>query len=79
MSGGSRDTRTLLTADEVADQLRCTSWFVRRELTSGALRGSKVAGHWRVTQEAVDRYLLEHSNDTAVPVTPVRRRRRRSA
>lgn len=71
-------TTTLLKVDEVAEQLRITPWFVRRELAAGRLRGSKVAGHWRVPSEAVGDYLNEHSN-VAAPATPIRRRRRRSA
>lgn len=70
---------TLLKVDEVAERLRVTPWFVRRELSAGRLRGSKVAGHWRVPAEAVEQYLNEHSNIAAVPAMPVRRRRRRSA
>lgn len=71
----------LLKLDEVARQLRLSPWYVRRELASGNLRGSKVAGHWRIPAEAVDEYLAANSNQQqAAPVAPVtRRRRRRSA
>lgn len=67
---------SLLTPEEVSDRLRCTTWFVRRELNAGHLRGSKVAGHWRVPEEAIEEYLTARSNIAAAP-TPVRRRRRR--
>ncbi len=72
-------TTDLLTVDEVAERLRVTVWFLRRELNGGRLRGSKVAGHWRIPADAVEEYLAAHSNTPVTAVHPNRRRRRRSA
>lgn len=69
---------TLLTTDEVAARLRASTWFVKRELAAGNLRGSKVAGHWRVSPAAVEDYLAERANVQA-PTAAHRRRRRRPA
>lgn len=69
---------TLLNVEEAAGQLRCTPWFLRRELNAGNLRGSKIGGHWRIPAEAVEEYVTAHSN-VQQPTRPARRRRRRSA
>jgi excisionase family DNA binding protein len=45
----------LLTASEVGAALRVSPVTVRRWLLSGALRGVKVGGAWRIPQAEVDR------------------------
>lgn len=46
-----------LTVPEVADQLRMSERYVRRQLEAKALRGVKLGNKWRITQAAVDEFL----------------------
>lgn len=56
----------LLTVPEVADRIRKSTEFVRRELNRKNLRGAKVGGEWRISEVAVDVYLEAHMNVPAV-------------
>ena len=56
----------LLTVPEVAELLRKSETFVRRELTRKNLRGHKFGGEWRISEVAVDVYIEAHSNVPAV-------------
>lgn len=68
----------LLTLGEAATQLRCTDWYLRRELAAGRLRGSKIGGRWLVTQQAIEAYVADRANVRPAP-TGTRRRRRRAS
>lgn len=56
----------LLSVPEVAERLRKSDEFVRRELTRKNLRGMKIGGEWRIAEHAVDVYLDAHANVPAV-------------
>jgi hypothetical protein len=60
----------LLTVPEVAggEWLKCSERFVLDELRRKNLRGSKVAGSWRVSEADLLLYIEAHAN-----VRPVRR------
>lgn len=60
----------LLTVPEVASDrwLKCSQRFVLDELRRKNLRGSKVAGSWRVSETDLILYVEAHSN-----VRPVRK------
>lgn len=49
----------LLTLKEVAGTLRVSPKTVKRFIISGRLEGILVGAHYRVKQEALDRYLAE--------------------
>lgn len=57
---------TVLTVPEVAERLRKSHEFVRRELTRKNLVGSYYGGAWHVTEAALDVYLDAHRNVPAV-------------
>lgn len=50
-------TRELLTAAEVADQLRVSTMTVYRLIRSGELPAVRVGRNYRVAAEALDEYL----------------------
>ena len=56
----------LLTVHEVAERLKCSDRFVADELRRKNLRGSKVAGGWRISEVDVDLYIEAHANVRAV-------------
>lgn len=58
----------LLTVPEVSERLKCSDRFVLDELRRKNLRGSKVAGGWRVAEADIDAYIAAHAN-----VRPVRK------
>lgn len=52
----------LLTVPEAAERLRCSPWFVARELRAGRLRGSLFAGSWKTSAADLEDYLVAHAN-----------------
>lgn len=64
----------VLTVPEVAERLRKSHEFVRRELTRKNLVGSYYGGAWHVSEQAVQVYLSAHLN-----VQPVKTARRRAS
>jgi hypothetical protein len=50
--------------------------WVRQQLRTGKLRGSKIGGAWWVSPEAVAEMVAAASNSTARPATSRRRRQR---
>jgi excisionase family DNA binding protein len=50
-----------LTVQEVADRLRVASRTIYRLLDEGALEGVRVGRNWRVSPEALERYLLTNT------------------
>lgn len=56
----------LLTVSEVSERLKCSDRFVLDELRRKNLRGSKVAGGWRVNEADVDVYVEAHANVRSV-------------
>lgn len=68
-----------LTPDQVADLLpRGNADWVRQQLRTGRLRGSKLGGAWFVEPAAVREMLDAASNSTARTTTSRRRRQRAS-
>lgn len=66
-----------LTPEQVAEKLpRGNADWVRKQLRTGRLRGSKVAGSWYIELAAVREMLEAGSNSTARPATSRRRRQR---
>lgn len=47
----------ILTLDQAADYLQVTVGELYTELESGRIPGLKVAGHWRIKRQALDRLL----------------------
>ena len=65
---------TYLTPEQATKRLPFgTADWIRQQLRSGKLRGSKVAGRWVVEESAIDEMVANGANATA------RRRRRRAA
>lgn len=63
----------LLTPEAAADELPFgNADWIRQQLRTGRLEGSKVAGRWLTTREAIEAMVAAGTNST-------RRRRRRSA
>lgn len=56
----------LLSPDEVADRLKCSTRTVLRELRAKNLRGSKLPQGWRVSEDDLDRYVAAHANVSRV-------------
>ena len=56
-----------LTVEQVAERLQVSAWTVRRWLRDGALEGSYLSDRagWRVSEEAIERFLQERSNRPA--------------
>jgi len=64
-----------ITPEQAAANLpRFNADWVRQQLRTGALDGTKVGGRWLTTVEAVDSLIKAGTNSTATP----RRRRRRA-
>ncbi len=53
-----------MTVEQVAEQLQVSGWTVRRWLRDGELEGSYLSDRagWRVSREAVERFLQARSN-----------------
>lgn len=66
-----------LTVPEVAEQLRMSKRYVRRQLESKALRGVKLGNKWRITQAAVDQFLDPDRVATTGPKPLTARQKRR--
>ena len=59
----------VLTIPEVAEQLRLSSDTVRKFLHEGRLKGirsGRYGGKWRISQRAIDEFLLNDSNQRAL-------------
>jgi hypothetical protein len=68
---------TYLTPEEAADRLPFgNADWVRAQLRTGRLRGSKVGGRWVTDQDAIDEMVKAGTNDTT-RTRPTRRRRQR--
>lgn len=52
---------TFYSAHELAELWRCSDAYVYRQLRSGALRGFKAGGGWRVSEES--RLMFEKSKE----------------
>lgn len=50
-------TRPMLTIRQCADRLTKKQQAIRRLISSGHLRGSKVGGEWRVDPDALEEFL----------------------
>jgi len=66
-----------MNTDQAAAELGKSSWWVRRQCASGALRASYYGGSWNITPDAIAAYIAAHTN-TPHPVA-ARHRRRRTA
>jgi excisionase family DNA binding protein len=58
----------LLTAAEVADQLRRDAHWVNKLAATGVLAAAKVGRFWRFTQADVDEYLTRVRSQAADPM-----------
>lgn len=65
---------TTLTVEQVAQRLHCSAYTVRKHISEGNLRASKVAKRWLVSEDDLALWLEENANRA-----PHRRRRRRAA
>ena len=54
---------TMLTVEEVSEMLKVTTLTLRRYLRSGELKGSKIGGQWRISQEQINDFLDKNSNE----------------
>lgn len=55
-------TSQLLTAQEVAERLRCKPFAVLKLCRSGKLRATKPGKSWLITEDAVEEYLQSGLN-----------------
>lgn len=51
-----------MTAQEVADRLRCNRWTVAREINRNNLRATKVAGKWLIAPADLEHYVAAGYN-----------------
>lgn len=65
----------LLTVEDVAARLHCSTWTVLARIRAKQLAASKPGRRWVVTEDAVAAYLEATSNQEPAP----RRRRRRAS
>lgn len=56
----------MLTVPEVAEQLRCSTRFVRDEIRRKNLRASKIGDAWKVAEADLQRYVDAKANVTLV-------------
>ena len=57
----------LLTPDQFAERLpRATAWWVRKQLTAGNIRGSKVGARWYIPADALPELIARTSNQAAI-------------
>ena len=64
LHGKGSEMNTVLTIPEVAEQLRLSSDTVRKLLHEGRLKGirsGRYGGKWRISQRAIDEFLLNDS------------------
>lgn len=47
---------------EVADLLNYDERTIRRWISAGKLKAHRFGGHWRIGREALDEFLMIHSN-----------------
>jgi len=53
----------IFTVEEVSEILKVTTLTLRRYLRSGELKGSKIGGQWRISQEQINDFLDKNSNE----------------
>lgn len=68
----------MLTAEEVAAELKCKPSTVKAKARQGLLRGTKAVGMWRFDPKDVAAFRDAHANTGPTPETTRRRRRRAS-
>lgn len=56
----------LLTIEDVAERLICSTNIVYRLVRSKALRAFKVAGHWRITEEDYKNFIQKSKSDSSM-------------
>ena len=61
-------TEDLLTPEDVAKRLKVSPHTVIDYLRKGRLKGIKLAKHWRVREEELQRFLKAHERDGAQEV-----------
>ena len=66
--GGVMATEDLLTPEDVAKRLKVSPHTVIDYLRKGRLKGIKLAKHWRVREEELQRFLKAHERDGAQEV-----------
>lgn len=54
---------TFYTMQEVADMLRVSYWTIRRQVDAGFLKGYKIGGDWRFTEDQLTEYLEQRHVD----------------
>ena len=52
----------VLTVAQVAEYLKLSDKTIRRMISSGQLKASKVRGSWRIKETDVEKYLNAHTN-----------------
>lgn len=73
----SQINRHLYNTTEVSKILRISRWTVMSLCRSGALRASRVAETWRISEEAIAEFLRDTEPDTASKSAAPRQRKRR--
>lgn len=56
----------LLTIEDVSERLMCSPAITYRLLRSGVIKGFKVAGHWRITEESYAAFIKEQNNSQLI-------------
>jgi excisionase family DNA binding protein len=69
----------LLTPEEVAEETRLCTATVRRLCARGEIRATKLAGQWRISEDAYAEWLARGEPEPGVIRPPERRRMRQPA
>lgn len=56
----------LLTIEDVSERLMCSPAITYRLLRSGEMKGFKVAGHWRITEESYANFIKNQNNSQLI-------------
>ena len=62
---------TLLTIEQVAEQLTISTRTVRRLMDTGDLKAFRIGKRWRFTQSEIDFYIQRQRGDFNAPGAPV--------
>ena len=54
--------KDILTVTEVAEYLKLSDKTIRRMISTGQLKASKVGGSWRIKEADIEKFLDIHSN-----------------
>jgi len=55
---------TLLTIKDLQAYLGCSEPYALALLNSGAIKGFKVAGKWKITESAVEKYIKQMEGES---------------